>query len=733
METVFAKPLEGESMPGKPRLSMVALLSVVSAMLAHAQAPEADLNQFYRFPFGIEVGYQSLTPFTAYNTPYTIFDVSGQVTVPIPTLPVLQPFIRGGLLRFDSIDTADPVKWDHYHLYGTLGIAYTNRIVKNFEVGGELNAGFSEAIFPTAVDTGAVGSPNLVFGAGAKVSLVPSYSFSIDFRPSVKYLLSLSPLDFFNGFLFSFGVSAGFRFGEDPDSARAVIRSLKMEADIPQAFGAMQSYYAKNPLGQLTLANTERQTVTDVEVSFFQPGYMDSATASASVAQIPAGQTVTVPLKAVFNKQIFSTEGVTPLTGEIIVSYKLAGRPAEQRYPVTYDLYDKTSIIWDRDEKVGAFITPQDSALKNYTAFVSESTRKANYGGYSQPLQSAIQVYSGLRELGMNYQVDAASPFARVQGKSEVVDSVTLPRLTLKRRYGDCDDLTVLFCSLLESKNVETGYITLPGHIFPAFNTGVPASSYKDVNPDRTMTLAVDDTLWIPVEMTMLDGNNGFMEAWTQAIELWKSNEKGRAFYRTRDVQKLYGPVSLQETDLGLQYGSADSINRLFTRDRDRVAEVVLKSYAADAAGAKGKKDYNKLGIMYARFERYKEAEDTFGKALKLDPKYASALVNQGNVEYLRGQYQKSVDTYKEAIAILNKGQGGAAPSSASLIALVNLSKSYKAMGKTQLTRDTLAQVAQIDPEKAREYAYIAAADQGSVRAANVGSDSSDLLFSEEE
>jgi hypothetical protein len=713
-------------------LPTAAFLAVV--FNAHSQTVNADLNEYYRFPISIEVEYQSLTPFAAYNTPYTIFDVSGQVTIPLPMLPVLQPFLRGGMMRFDSIDPVDPAKWDHYHLYGSLGIAYTNRIVKNFEVGGEVNAGVSEAIFPTAVDTGSVGSPNLLFGAGAKVSLVPSYGFSIDFRPSVKYLLSLSPLNIFNGFLFSFGISASYRFGEDPDSARAVIRSLRLEnIDIPQAFGAMQSYYAKNPLGQLTLVNTERQAVTDIEVSFFQAGYMDSPTASASLAKIPAGGSVSVPVIAVFNKQVFSTEGITPLTGEIIVSYKLSGRPAEQRHPVTYDLYDKTAIVWDHDEKAGAFITPQDSALKNYTAFVSEVTKKETYGSYCQQIQSAIQIYSGLRELGMNYQVDAASPFAKVQGQSQVVDSVTLPRLTLKRRYGDCDDLTVLFCSLLESKNVETGYVTMPGHIYPVFNTGVSASAYKDVNPDKSMTIVVDGTLWIPVEVTMLDGNNGFMEAWTQGIELWKANEKDRNFYRTRDVQKTYGPVSLQEADLGLQYGNKDSIVKFFSKDRDRLSDAVIKVYAADAVSGKGKKEYNKLGMIYAQFERYKDAEDAFGKALKVDPKFASAMVNLGNVAYLRGDLQKAVDTYKSAIAILGKKEAGAKLSMASMIALLNLSKTYKAMGKTQQAKDYLAQAAEIDPEKAKEYAYLATADQGNVKASGAGGSDDDMLFIEEE
>ena len=38
-----------------------------------------------------------------------------------------------------------------------------------------------------------------------------------------------------------------------------------------------------------------------------------------------------------------------------------------------------------------------------------------------------------------------------------------MPRLTLKRRYGDCKNLTVLFCSLLETRGIRTGFITVPG------------------------------------------------------------------------------------------------------------------------------------------------------------------------------------------------------------------------------------------------------------------------------
>ena len=91
------------------------------------------------------------------------------------------------------------------------------------------------------------------------------------------------------------------------------------------------------------------------------------------------------------------------------------------------------------------------------------------------------------------------------QAKADVVDSVSLARETLKVRGGDCDDLTVLFCSLLESVSIPTAYILVPGHIYAAFDTGVPAAAWQDVHPERRMTFAFDGSLWVPLEVTLIE------------------------------------------------------------------------------------------------------------------------------------------------------------------------------------------------------------------------------------
>jgi hypothetical protein len=183
----------------------------------------------------------------------------------------------------------------------------------------------------------------------------------------------------------------------------------------------------------------------------------------------------------------------------VIVTYSSQGRPAEQRQSVSYDLHDKTALTWDDDRKVAAFITPADSALRNYTSFIRQACKEEVVPGFSKQLQEAMQIYKALEVLGCLYQSDPKSPFTEVQDNPMVVDSISLPRDTLKRITGDCDDLTVLYSSLAETVGIESGFITVQGHIFAAVNTGVSAREYEQVHHERDMTINVDGEMWIPV------------------------------------------------------------------------------------------------------------------------------------------------------------------------------------------------------------------------------------------
>jgi len=710
---------------------LVALVSLaVSALPAAAQEAAPDLNTYYRFPFSMGVEYQSVSPFGGFAKDFNSFMVNGTFRLPLPFLPELQPIAQLNYLEFD--DRAD-ARWSHQAYGGSLGIGYDQRFSKNFEVGAELLAGAAEAVYPQLDPSGPLGSPTLLFQAGARLSLDPSYSMSIDVHPSLQYLLSLSPLTDFDGLSLGLGFSLHYRFGDDPDAPQAVIRSIRFEkAEVPPAFTSMQGFYSRNPIGKVTITNTEKQALTDVEVSFYQKGYMDAPTPSLNVGKMDAGAKLEVPLKAVFNSEVFKlTGGFKPLTGEVIVSYKRGGRAAEQRTQVTYDLYDKTAMTWDDDRKAAAFITTLDSALQNYEAFLSETGKPKVLAGYSKPIQDAMLTYDGLREIGMFYQEDPTAPFTRVQSDPTFVDFISMPRLTLKRRYGDCKNLTVLFCSLMETRGIKTGFITVPGHIYPVIDTGVASSDYRDLNPDRTMTLALGDTLWIPVEVTMLDGKSDFLAAWRRGIDEWKQYEKERKFYRTTDAQAIYSPVAVEDQDLGLQYGKSEEIAGFFQHDLEAQAGAVLAGYSSAAEASRDRKDYNRLGMTAARLGRFSEASDAFAKALKIDPKYTAAMVNLANVSFLKGDYSRAVDAYKAVLALLGSPAKGSPAAGVEVVAIVNLARAYAALHNNAQSDSYMAQATTLDPDKVKAMGETPMGASGTRAASSAGA-ASDVGFVED-
>ena len=712
-----------------------AFLILFISEFCFSQSASVDYNDYYRFPLSLGVEYQNLSPFADYASIYNIFDLSVNLRWPIPSKPVFQPSLRLGMISFDNQDLAEPLKWDHTHWYGQLGAVYAHRFEKNFEIGGEIMAGISQAVFKDLLpDVGTVGTFNLIFEAGARISLNPSYSMSIDIHPNLKYLHSLSYLKDYNGFILGIGFSASYRFGEDPDAPTAIIRSLKFsKTNIPDLFAAMQSYYVDNPLGSVSITNSEKHDIVDLEISFYQAGFMDTPTPAASIPVLSGGESIDIPIFASFNREVFTVEGITPLTGEIITSYTSRGRPAEQRISVTYDLYDKTSMVWDDDRKVAAFITPADSALRNYASFIRQSCRENTIPAYSEPMQFAIQVFHALGEIGLLYQVDPTLPFTEVQENLMVVDSISLPRNTLKNITGDCDDLTVLYNSLLETVGINTAFITVPGHIYAAYNTKVPARDFGKIHPDRKMTISIDGELWVPVEITMI-GKTGFLEAWRTGVEQWTrydSETSVRAFYKTRESQEIYRSVGLTETDLGLQYGNSETIDRDFNKDMNKIISGVLEKYVNTARNSGRTQDYNRLGIIYAQFQQYSQAETAFNKVISLDPEVTGARINLGNLQFLKENYRDAVKSYE---AVFEKLEAkNRAESSTALKVLINLARAKYVLEQFDEADSYFSKAKNIDPVKTEEYAYLASAGgSGEGRAAEEPVMKEAIIFVEE-
>ena len=122
-------------------------------------------------------------------------------------------------------------------------------------------------------------------------------------------------------------------------------------------------------------------------------------------------------------------------------------------------------------------------------------------------------------EIRITYVPDPNNPFGRMSETREAVDQVQYPRQLMTSRTGDCDDTSVLYCSLLENLGVPTAFLDGPGHILMLFDTGLHARNHQVLAVDESYYVVRGERVWIPVETTML--GRSFSEAWLEGASIW--------------------------------------------------------------------------------------------------------------------------------------------------------------------------------------------------------------------
>ncbi|MCK4516830.1 MAG: tetratricopeptide repeat protein, partial [Spirochaetaceae bacterium] len=300
------------------------------------------------------------------------------------------------------------------------------------------------------------------------------------------------------------------------------------------------------------------------------------------------------------------------------------------------------------------------------------------------------------------------------------------------RGTGDCDDITVLFNTMLESVGIPTGIVTIPGHIYSAVNTGLSPRDWSRIHPDREMTLVDGDSLWVLIEITLI-GQADFMDAWQTGMAEWHAyddNEAVRNFYSTASCQEEYSPVGLQETDIGLQYGDPEEFLSGFRRDLDRLSDTILAPIQEETSRRNRPRTWNHLGVLAAQLKAYDVADDSFARAAEMDRDYLSPRVNLGALHYLQGDYDGALAAFQSAEAVIARA-GSTATEDTALAVYVNLAKTLHALGSYDEAADYLTQAEGINPAEAARYSYVAGADASGGRASSAA-DAPAILFVDE-
>ena len=305
------------------------------------------------------------------------------------------------------------------------------------------------------------------------------------------------------------------------------------------------------------------------------------------------------------------------------------------------------------------------------------------------------------------------------------VDYVQFPRQTLQFKAGDCDDLSAAWCALMEAVGVPTAFVTVPGHIYVAFqldqDAGEARQAFATVDD---LIFAKDGTVWVPVETTIL--KEGFVQAWAAGARQWREHgAAGRArLLPTAEAWGTYAPVAFSAGSF--QVGSppeaavrdafAAEMERLVTREirgREQTLLASLRQHEDPLAR-------NRLGVLYARYGREDKAREQFNQAVARR-ELAPALINLGNLEYLKGRMGEAVGYYERAV----KADSQSAP------ALIALARANHAQENYGAARRYHEQAAVIDRQMAERFGYLALRGEEAARASDAARLSGTVLWGE--
>jgi len=594
------------------------------------------------------------------------------------------------------------------------GISY--EFARRFNIRGFVHLGgyYGQILDPADVEGGTTAfNPYGTAGAGFYYYITKGISIGTQVTYN-KYYDVYDALGFAIGTAFHFG---GFQKRSKSDQIRLTplegnhVEIIDIEFD--DVFPVFFKYYDDHPIGSATIRNRESGDITDIKVNFLVKQYMDSPKECEAPDSLKKTEEQSIALSALFNKSVLGITEGTKVAADITVDYKYKGQQYMYTKVETLSLYDRNATRWDDDRKAAAFVTAKDPIVLKFAKSTAGIVNESGMRAVNENLRMAMAMHEALSLFGMSYVVDPTTPYKEFSQKTTAVDYLQFPNQSLDYRAGDCDDLSILYCALLESIGIETAFITTPGHIHTAFSVNLSPEAARTTFSNSEDLIFRDDKTWIPVEITTI--SEGFLKAWEDGAKLWReASERDKAgFFSVRDAWLVYSPVGLAGGSGSVQYPNEAKVASVYIEelsryiDREIYPQVVKLQREIDQSGGSSKL-VNRLGVLYARYGLIDKAEREFNKVLASRKDYVPTLLNLGNIYYLNGEYDKAMTYYERAS---KKDPDNAK----AVLCVARVNHEMENYGTVRKQYDKLKK---LDPELATRFAYLDLKGEEAVRAA---------------
>ncbi len=406
------------------------------------------------------------------------------------------------------------------------------------------------------------------------------------------------------------------------------------ELELDGVFAAMYAQYFNKQIGVIKIKNTTNQVLSNIKVSLKVNPYMDEKSVSKYYQKIKPGQFAVLPLYSYFNHKIKDLKVNTVTTGILEIEYEKQDKTRyKKRDVVKIELFNRNALVWDDIKKLGSFLHKDHPQIINL-ARKAITLQGVNSSNIPKTILKTLKIFTLLKSLSLKYVNDPSSYRNLSKGK---VDYIQYPLETLSRKTGDCDDLTVLTSSLLESVGLETALVSLPGHIF--LMVLVPDS------PQNEMLVTYRNKKWLALETTLI--LEGFLKAWQGGYHKHnKANTNDREVILINDAIVAYTP---NNTNLHKKLSSnfSSNLNIDINNEMSAVSKLLNTELNIKQIVRLSVQKLNKLAIKYAKIGMYNKGETLFKQAIKKNNRYKSPYYNLITLYRLTKKFHLAIKVFE--------------------------------------------------------------------------------------
>lgn len=353
-----------------------------------------------------------------------------------------------------------------------------------------------------SIDTSIGNESQIGIYVGTGINAILSSRFALN--ADIKYhLMEFNPEREYSGLEYSFGIT--YMWGDNPE----IFRIEDIKVIVQDIYPSYYQFYNTYPLALVTVKNMVSYPI-EVNINANIQGFSERSQESG-FKKINPGQTEDIPVFALFGSNLLYTRQ----REEAIIDIQLEARAgASQSKMISANIVIHSRNAWNGEiNRLKYFLTPDDEEIINISREILE-INPINGDSEIKNFEIAKTIFNALSDSGIKYLSDPTIPFYKD-------DYVQYASETLEKKTGDCDDLVILYSSLLESVGIKTAFIEVKdpkmeiAHLYLIFDSDIrPENSQLISNNDKSFVIR-KNSVWIPVETTLTQ--DGFNNAWKTA------------------------------------------------------------------------------------------------------------------------------------------------------------------------------------------------------------------------